>query len=1256
MRTTLKQFSLVLLFSVLYQIFIVESFAQQNEFYGSKIIKQNNKSLIQTIPQKISNPIDIPTKQLTNLKNIAGEKYVMGGSVLWSFTDGAAISNTAELNADGNFSLNAWGLNNMRVSRYPVQNNIPIWEVPTVPNDPNIDISDDGDVIAVARGTDFYLLDSTNGNIVYQITMPDTLYASNLSVSRSGSHVVFLADASGNGTVAKAYMLSLEGGVPSVIWTKEIPRSVITNWAGANFSADGDVVVINGRSHLYVVNVGDGSVVWDHFVDNTESPAVISGDGGVIVTADNSGFIQTWQRNQTWTEYNLLWQYKIPLVSSFTNWASSVDISADGSTIVAGTLIFLASGYDGSVVAFDTYGGGIPKWVYMGAGDLVDDIAISDDGKVAAAVSWGDLSHLKPDLMVFDVETGELTFEIVSPGSFFTVDISHDGKKVLAGGKGVHAREFGNGGRLYLSEIDLGGGSVSGTVDLAGTTNESGVLIKAVGTPRTAITDALGNYTIPNIPAGIYTISAEKPGYNFGNVTSVNVVSGSNTSGVNFSLAQFIATPPVLSASTNIPGAIMLGWTTLVQSFEKQIEIAKTIGDPYPIDAERTTRSLNSKIEDSHKIKLNANTVFTLADSINIYRSLISGGPYKKLNAVNISQNSFTDSSVFPLRDYYYVVNIVNETGQSIYSNEVLGRVSDSLLTFDFDVPSGNVPVIDGVLSPGEWTDAFKLDVSDVLGYSGGSPKPQGSVFMYVKYDAVNDMLYIAGEDFLNNELDDNEGFGLYFDDNNNNQYEPNNALPVLQEGNFWAYWHPSGSDLRFRKIFTGGGVGDVITLTEGDAEFTITNGHLQGEVAIPMGFFDGYQLQVFAPDKTPGLGAFLIERNAGAANFNGWWPQTMNSLFNPVYFGDVGIDVSLLAPPQAPDNIVVVRQGDDLLITWNDPTLGLNNDPLTVTPVIDIYKNGDFYKTVSGGIETLSDDSVNCSLWYEYQIQAYIIIGDDTLRSPMSKIVGNFACVEPSLTSIKYDDGSWEAFYVVDFTYDQNKFALKVTPTFYPARVVRLETLVNNAGAFDFTVNKDESGIPGDILAGPYRVSSGVSGAANSIIFTLPGTDPPAIEAGDFWVLINYLESSPGDPGFGTDVSSPIAGRYMYYLAASGWQSFSGGNLMITSYIAQPPTGIGDEVSNPLTFELSQNYPNPFNPSTVIRYQIPESEFVTIEVYNMLGQKINTLINDIQNAGEHSTNWDGTNIAGEQVSSGIYLYKIKAGEFSAVRKMMLIK
>ena len=93
------------------------------------------------------------------------------------------------------------------------------------------------------------------------------------------------------------------------------------------------------------------------------------------------------------------------------------------------------------------------------------------------------------------------------------------------------------------------------------------------------------------------------------------------------------------------------------------------------------------------------------------------------------------------------------------------------------------------------------------------------------------------------------------------------------------------------------------------------------------------------------------------------------------------------------------------------------------------------------------------------------------------------------------------------------------------------------------------------------------------------------------------------------------------------------------------------NETSIPAVFELSQNYPNPFNPSTKINYSIPKQSFVTITVYDVLGRKINTLVNEEKAAGNYTLEFNGGSLA-----SGIYFYQIRTDEFSQIKKMLLLK
>ncbi len=93
-----------------------------------------------------------------------------------------------------------------------------------------------------------------------------------------------------------------------------------------------------------------------------------------------------------------------------------------------------------------------------------------------------------------------------------------------------------------------------------------------------------------------------------------------------------------------------------------------------------------------------------------------------------------------------------------------------------------------------------------------------------------------------------------------------------------------------------------------------------------------------------------------------------------------------------------------------------------------------------------------------------------------------------------------------------------------------------------------------------------------------------------------------------------------------------------------------------PFQFKLHQNYPNPFNPRTDIQYSIPEMSRVSITVFNVLGERIKTLVNEEKRLGSYFVSWDGTNEQQIPVQSGIYFYTITAGKFKETRKMMLLK
>ena len=106
-----------------------------------------------------------------------------------------------------------------------------------------------------------------------------------------------------------------------------------------------------------------------------------------------------------------------------------------------------------------------------------------------------------------------------------------------------------------------------------------------------------------------------------------------------------------------------------------------------------------------------------------------------------------------------------------------------------------------------------------------------------------------------------------------------------------------------------------------------------------------------------------------------------------------------------------------------------------------------------------------------------------------------------------------------------------------------------------------------------------------------------------------------------------------------------------------QQPAGVEMIDANvPTSFDLQQNYPNPFNPITHFKYNLPKTSQVKVTVYNMMGRKVATLVDKKQSAGTFQVTWDGTDVRGRRVSSGVYFYKLEAGSFNMTRKMLLMK
>ncbi|MFQ5582912.1 MAG: alpha/beta hydrolase-fold protein, partial [Calditrichia bacterium] len=175
------------------------------------------------------------------------------------------------------------------------------------------------------------------------------------------------------------------------------------------------------------------------------------------------------------------------------------------------------------------------------------------------------------------------------------------------------------------------------------------------------------------------------------------------------------------------------------------------------------------------------------------------------------------------------------------------------------------------------------------------------------------------------------------------------------------------------------------------------------------------------------------------------------------------------------------------------------------------------------------------------------------------------------------------------------------------------------------------------------------------------------------FWEVINgpaknlnwYLDWGTYEPGimldaramrdFMTGKGNPV--QWNEWHEGHSWGSWRAHlDNMLEYFFPGPLLAVQEDRAIPAVFELEQNYPNPFNPTTTIRYNLPGASKVILTIYNLLGQQVVTLVDEVQSPGQKSVVWDGRNSNGQVVGTGVYLYRLQAGEEVAVRKMILLK
>jgi photosystem II stability/assembly factor-like uncharacterized protein len=249
-----------------------------------------------------------------------------------------------------------------------------------------------------------------------------------------------------------------------------------------------------------------------------------------------------------------------------------------------------------------------------------------------------------------------------------------------------------------------------------------------------------------------------------------------------------------------------------------------------------------------------------------------------------------------------------------------------------------------------------------------------------------------------------------------------------------------------------------------------------------------------------------------------------------------------------------------------------------------------------------------------------------------ISKAGNIFAATTSGLIRSKNNGQTWDTLH--SFLYFPYQFGMNpVTGTLF----IGVDD-INNTSSRALTFRSTDEGDTWTLIDTTGNVIDAIYGAPNGYMFAGKGEVYRSINDGLTW-----SKFGTGLPTNNTmQIEALVERNGILYAGDRVWGLYS---------ISTTPTGISKEQQSDFSFRLNQNYPNPFNPNTVISYSIPSTSNIKLIVYNTLGQTVRAIENTFKQPGNYSINFNASDLA-----SGIYFYKLEAGQFSQIKKMMLLK
>lgn len=319
------------------------------------------------------------------------------------------------------------------------------------------------------------------------------------------------------------------------------------------------------------------------------------------------------------------------------------------------------------------------------------------------------------------------------------------------------------------------------------------------------------------------------------------------------------------------------------------------------------------------------------------------------------------------------------------------------------------------------------------------------------------------------------------------------------------------------------------------------------------------------------------------------------------------------------------------------------------------------------GYADTLGDVfrswKLNQTIWSGYKCMAIRTLGQ--------RANDNISCVGMIGGEEIHEDGIFEEGAPIIY-YDTSKIVQKIQPQRYPWKYSKVcigfSRYWNNTVTFldyDIIVHKDNgiNGSPGSLVALiPGQHIDNIPIFPYSMKWNYTDINIPALESGSYYI---GLRTRTNQWGFyisaDNSVTTPVWPGYHYNYNVPPYNSWEVDSVEwpdIRSMAIRTEgyhdslvsiVSIGTEV--PQIYSLEQNYPNPFNPATKIRFALPKSSYAKLVIFDALGRELETLVSEQLNAGTYEADWSGG-----KFSSGIYYYKLAAGDFTVTKKMVLIK